>query len=176
MRQQSSTDINLYHKEVTQPIPQRTVAPPGPSPSLWPEESIALPTPSGVLYPQSSRRSSLRASEDRVSRTREPCAHLARCETPIPDPRVHGQRPNPVGDFPIGKSAYERSLGTHLSKPRMSMRDATCRPPLRLRGTRRNSGLRCSSVLPSTSKTPKCRVSNPRDLVPPVPPTTDGSD
>jgi hypothetical protein len=32
------------------------------------------------------------------------------------------------------------------------MCDATCCPPLRLRGTRRNSGLRCFSVLPSTFK------------------------
>jgi hypothetical protein len=84
-------DFSGSDTTLTQPIPQRTVAPPGPSPSLWPKESIALPTPSGVLYPQSSRRSSLRALEDRVSRTREPCAHLACCETPIPDPRVHGQ-------------------------------------------------------------------------------------
>jgi hypothetical protein len=51
-----------------------------------------------------------------------------------------------------------------------------CGTPLHLRGTRRNSGLRYSSVFPSTSKTPKCRILTPRDLVPPVHVTINGSD
>jgi len=76
----------------------------------------------------------------------------------------------------IGKSADDRWRFTHLSKLRTSMCDVTYRPPLRLCGTRRNSGLRCSSVLPSTSKTPKCRIPTPRDLMPPVPPRIDGPD
>jgi hypothetical protein len=48
--------------------------------------------------------------------------------------------------------------------------------PLRLRGTHRNSGLHCFSMLPSNLKMPKCRVPMSRDLVPPVPPMIDGSE
>ena len=60
--------------------------------------------------------------------------------------------------------------------PKYRGADATCYTPHSLCGTRCNSGLRCSSVFPSTLKTPKCRIPTPRDLVPPVPPTIDDSD
>jgi hypothetical protein len=66
------------------------------------------------------------------------------------------------------------SLTFHSSE--RPTRDTTCGIPHTLRGTRRNSRPRDFSVLLSTLQTPKYRVPNPQDLVPPVPPTIDDSD
>jgi hypothetical protein len=132
--------------------------------------------PRESFHPQDTSRRSPFAYREIGSRDIARLVTLSSCnQTPKPDPRWSTVNA-PVGDFPIGKSAMKEVLDLRLSKPRMPMCDATCCTPLSLRGTRRNSGLRGFSVLPSTLKTPKCRVPTPRDLVPPVPPMIDGSD
>jgi hypothetical protein len=114
-----------------------------------------------------SRRSPLQISEDRISRYREACKIVlvqSNTKTLIPD----GQRST-------SGYRYSRCRRPALLTSELRTRDATCCAPHNFRGSHRNSGLRGLSVLPSTSKSPKCRIPIPRDLVPPVPPTMDGS-
>jgi hypothetical protein len=169
----------LYFSEycLTQVTLSSSSPPPGPSLTSGQRTTMFFQLLSGVFFTHSSPSviSPSLLGESTFTLSRILCAIL--CPSNLRGPIPDGQRSmtHLVGDFPIGKSAYERSRFTHLSKPRMLICDATCCTPHNLRGTRRDSGLRYSSGFLSTLKTPKCRIPTPRDLVPPVPPTIDGS-
>jgi hypothetical protein len=62
-----------------------------------------------------------------------------------------------------------------LENPECRNPDDTCQQPRYHCGTRRNSGLCWSFVIPSTLETPKCRIPTPWDLATPVPFLINGS-
>jgi hypothetical protein len=148
--------VNSWRESDATPLSQQLVAP-GPSLSLMARRVNSSSNSLGSSLPIEFSAISLSpVGKSGFADSRTLCAPSVKYETPTPDPRCQRSTLLCIGDFPIGKSTDERWRFTHLSRLRTPMCDATCCPPLRLRGTRRNSGLRCSSVLPSTSKTPKC--------------------
>jgi hypothetical protein len=152
-------------------------APPGPSLTSARRAFMHLQSRIGTFcHPQDTLLISRQLSREIGSReiANPACAPRATLKLRSPIPEVNGQRLNPR-DFPVGKS---RMKGHDCLPSKTPNADARCHvlSSTLTCGTLRDSRPRDSSVLLSTLKTPKCRVPSPRDLVPPVPPTIDGSD